>query len=103
MSYNQKYFFTFYADRDTRIVNGFPDEYLCSISQLNYAGATVEIQAQQNPMQAYNQLNALVRGFALPGTTTTQYQASPNLLTQGVGAGVAGLGLYNAMNPGTKS
>ena len=60
-------------------------------------------QAQQNPMQAYAQLNALVRGYALPGTTTTQYQASPNLLTQGVGAGVAGLGLYNAMNPGTKS
>lgn len=59
-------------------------------------------QAQQNPMQAYNQLNALVRGYALPGTTQTQYQASPNLLTQGVGAGVAGLGLYNAMNPGTK-
>jgi len=59
-------------------------------------------QAQQNPMQAYNQLNALVRGYALPGTTQTQYQASPNLLTQGVGAGVAGLGLYNAMNPGTR-
>jgi len=56
-------------------------------------------QAQENPMQRYNQLNALVRGYALPGTTTNQYQASPNLLTQGVGAGVAGLGLYNAMNP----
>jgi hypothetical protein len=60
-------------------------------------------QAQENPMQRYNQLNSLVRGYALPGTTTTQYQASPNLLTQGVGAGVAGLSLYNAMNPATKS
>jgi hypothetical protein len=56
-------------------------------------------QAQENPMQKYNQLNALVRGYALPGTTTTQYQASPNLLTQGVGAGITGLSLYNAMNP----
>jgi hypothetical protein len=39
MSYNQRYYFTFYSDRDTRIVNAIPDEYLCSISQLDYAGA----------------------------------------------------------------
>jgi len=56
-------------------------------------------QAQENPMQRYNQLNALVRGYALPGTTTNQYQASPSLLSQVGGAGIAGLGLYNAMNP----
>ena len=62
-------------------------------------------QAQQNPMQAYAQLNALVRGYALPGTTTTQYQAQPTLANQALGfgtAGIAGVGLYNAMNP-TKS
>jgi hypothetical protein len=51
MSYNQRYFFTFYSDRDTRIVNAIPDEYLCSISQLDYAGAITEIQAQENPIQ----------------------------------------------------
>jgi hypothetical protein len=51
MSYSQKYYFTFYSDRDTRIVDGLPDEYLCSISQLDYAGASTEIQAQQNPIQ----------------------------------------------------
>jgi hypothetical protein len=51
MSYSQKYYFTFYSDRDTRKVDCFPDEYLCSISQLDYAGASTEIQAQQNPIQ----------------------------------------------------
>ena len=51
MSYSQKYYFTFYSDRDTRIVDGFPDEYLCSISQLNNTFPPVEIQAQQNPIQ----------------------------------------------------
>ena len=60
-------------------------------------------QAQENPMQRYNQLNALVRGYALPGTTATTYQAAPSLLTQATGAGIAGLGIYNAMNPATKS
>ena len=57
-------------------------------------------QAQEAPMQAYNQYNAMLRGYALPGTTSTQYQAAPSVLSQVGGAGVAGLGLYNAMNPG---
>jgi hypothetical protein len=51
MSYSQRYYFTFYSDRDTRKVDCFPDEYLCSISQLDYVGATEEIQAQENPIQ----------------------------------------------------
>ena len=49
--YNLKYFFTFYADRDTRIENGTPDDYACDISQLDYLGDALEIQAQQNPIQ----------------------------------------------------
>jgi hypothetical protein len=49
--YNLKYFFTFYADRDTRIENGTPDDYTCEILQLDYAGEPIEIQAQQNPIQ----------------------------------------------------
>jgi hypothetical protein len=59
-------------------------------------------QAQENPMQRYNQLNALVRGYAVPGSTTSQYQAQPTLANQALGfgtAGIAGVGLYNAMNP----
>jgi hypothetical protein len=39
MSYNQRYYFTFYADRDTRIIDGTPDNYTCNISQLDYGGA----------------------------------------------------------------
>jgi len=80
--------------------------------------------AQNAPMQAYNQYNAMLRGYALPGTTQTQYQATPPLANQlagygtaAVGAtalanavgkkkggtvssGIADLGLYNAMNRG---
>jgi hypothetical protein len=51
MSYVVRYYFTFFADRDTRIVNGTPDEWQCDILQLDYIGASEEIQAQQNPVQ----------------------------------------------------
>ena len=84
----------------------------------NYANA------QQQPLNNLNQFNALLRGYALPGTTSTQYQAQPTLGNQlagygtaAVGAtalsnalgkkkggtvrsGIADLGLYNAMNRG---
>lgn len=56
-------------------------------------------QAQEAPMTALNQYNALLRGYAVPGTTTTQYQATPSLTSQVAGLGTAGigaLGLYNA-------
>lgn len=58
-------------------------------------------QAQEAPMTAFNQYNALLRGYAIPGQTTSQYQAAPNIASQigGLGmTGIAGLGLYNAMN-----
>lgn len=79
-------------------------------------------QQREAPMQALQQYNALLRGYALPGTTTTQYQAQPTLANQAVGfgtaaigasqlgnilgkkkggpvhSGIAGLGLYNAMH-----
>jgi hypothetical protein len=64
--YNLKYFFTFYADRDTRIENGTPDDYTCNISQLDYALGPIEIQAQQNPIQinyqntSSNKLEAII-------------------------------------------
>lgn len=60
-------------------------------------------QAQREaPLTAFNQFNALLRGYALPGQTTNQYQAQPNIGSQiaGLGtAGIAGLGLYNASQP----
>jgi len=58
--------------------------------------------AQQNPMQQMNAYNALLRGYAVPGSTSTQYQAQPTLVNQLAGLGTAGIGglsLYNAMNP----
>jgi hypothetical protein len=51
MDYFKRYFFTFFADRDTRVVDGIADEYLCNILQLDYDGLETEIQAQQNPIQ----------------------------------------------------
>jgi hypothetical protein len=58
--------------------------------------------AQNAPMDAFNQYNALLRGYAVPGTTTTQYQAQPTLANQMVGfgtAGVSALALNNALTP----
>jgi hypothetical protein len=75
-------------------------------------------QAQEAPMTALNQYNALLRGYALPGTTSTQYQAQPTLGNQLAGfgtaaygasqlmkkkggtvrSGIANLGLYNALH-----
>lgn len=58
-------------------------------------------QAQQAPMQAFNNFNALLRGYAVPGTTTTQYQAQPSLMNQVAGLGTAGIGglaLSNALS-----
>lgn len=49
--------------------------------------------AQQQPMNALNQYNALLRGYALPGQTTTQYQAPPSTVSQLAGLGAAGYGL----------
>ena len=50
-------------------------------------------QAQENPIQRYNQANAILRGYAVPGTTTTQYQAAPSIASQAVGLGMTGYGL----------
>jgi hypothetical protein len=47
----------------------------------------------------FTQYNALLRGYAVPGQTTTQYQAQASPLSQIAGLGTAGigaLGLYNA-------
>ena len=55
-------------------------------------------QAQEAPMQAYNQYNALLRGYAMPGTTTTQYQAAPPLANQLAGYGTAAIGASQLSN-----
>jgi hypothetical protein len=56
--------------------------------------------AQQQPLNNLNQYNALLRGYALPGQTSTQYQAQPTIANQLAGygtAGVSALALSNAM------
>lgn len=54
-------------------------------------------QQQQAPLQAYNNYNALLRGYAVPGMTTTQYQAAPSLTSQVAGLGTAAAGAYGLM------
>jgi hypothetical protein len=49
-------------------------------------------QAQEAPMQRYGQFNSLLRGYAVPGTTTTQYQAAPPIANQLAGFGTAAIG-----------
>lgn len=60
--------------------------------------------AQQYPMQQLGQLKSLVTGLPITDVTTTQTQAAPSTTSQlaGLGTtGIAGLGLYNAMNKGS--
>ena len=46
-------------------------------------------QAQNAPLQNFNNYNALLRGYAVPGQTSTQYSAAPSLTSQVVGGGTA--------------
>lgn len=50
-------------------------------------------QAQQAPMTALEQYNALLRGYAMPGSTTATYQAAPSAVSQLAGLGTAAVGL----------
>lgn len=53
-------------------------------------------QGQQNPMQQYNAFNALLRGYAIPGQTSTMYQAAPSMPAQLAGLGMGAYGLSRA-------
>jgi len=56
--------------------------------------------AQQYPQQQLAFMNAQIRGLPLQTMTTQGYQAAPSPISQAAGlgtAGIAGLGLYNAM------
>ena len=54
--------------------------------------------AQQYPYQMLTQYNALLRGYALPGQTATQYQAAPSIASQLGGLGLQGAGIYGLAN-----
>jgi len=56
--------------------------------------------AQQYPQQQLAFMNAQIRGLPMQTMTTQGYQAAPSAVSQAAGlgtAGIAGLGLYNAM------
>jgi len=63
--------------------------------------------AQQYPEQQLAFMNAQLRGLPLQSSTVQQYNAAPSAVSQAAGigtAGIAGLGLYNAMSgSGTSS
>lgn len=62
--------------------------------------------AQQYPMSQLTNLKNLATGIPMTDVTTTMQQATPSTASQlaGLGtAGIAGLGLYNAMNPSAKT
>jgi len=62
--------------------------------------------AQQYPLQQLAFMNSMLRGLPLQTQTVQGYQAAPSGISQiaGLGtAGIAGLGLYNAMGGGKTS
>ena len=56
--------------------------------------------ARQYPLQQYNAYNALLRGYAVPGQTTTSYQAAPSMASTLAGAGTAAYGASQLMGSG---
>lgn len=59
--------------------------------------------AQQYPLMQLGTMSNMIRGLPMQAQSTQQYQAQPNLLTQGIGAIGAGTSLYNAFNPPAKA
>jgi len=53
--------------------------------------------AQQYPLMQLGTMSNMLRGLPMQASTTNQYAAAPNALTQGIGAAGAGASLYNAM------
>jgi hypothetical protein len=58
--------------------------------------------ARQYPLQQYNAYNALLRGYAVPGQTATQYQAAPSLASNLAGLGTAAYGASKLLASGGK-
>lgn len=52
--------------------------------------------AQQYPLMQLGTMSNMLRGLPMQATTTNQYVAAPNPITQGIGAAGAAASLYNA-------
>jgi len=57
--------------------------------------------AQQYPMMQLGFMSNMLRGLPMQSTSTQQYVAAPNQLTQGIGAIGAGANIYNAFGGNT--
>jgi hypothetical protein len=55
---------------------------------------------QQYPLMQLGVMSNMLRGLPMQASTTNQYVAAPNALTQGIGAAGAGASLYNALKGG---
>jgi hypothetical protein len=55
---------------------------------------------RQYPIQQLNAYNALIRGYAAPGQTTTSYQAAPPMASQIAGLGMGAYGVSQMMGAG---
>ena len=58
--------------------------------------------AQQYPLMQLGTMSNMLRGLPMQASSTQQYQAQPNQLSQAIGTIGAGTSIYNALNP-TKS
>jgi hypothetical protein len=56
--------------------------------------------AQQYPLMQLGTMSNMLRGLPMQASTTNQYAASPNPVSQAVGTIGAGASIYNAMKPG---
>jgi hypothetical protein len=59
--------------------------------------------AQEMPAQRLAGYNALLRGYATPTSTISQYQAAPSGLSQLAGLGTTGAAMYGLSNIGKKA
>ena len=66
-------------------------------SMLDYANA------QQYPLMQLGTMSNMLRGLPMQASTTNQYAASPNPLSQAIGTIGAGTSIYNAYNPTGKA
>ena len=55
--------------------------------------------AQQYPLMQLGTMSNMLRGLPMQASTTNQYAASPNPLSQAIGTIGAGTSIYNAYNP----
>ena len=62
-------------------------------AMLDYANA------QQYPLMQLGTMSNMLRGLPMQASTTNQYAASPNPLSQAIGTIGAGTSIYNAYNP----